>query len=144
MNIVLNVNTLNAIPMNQTWAYSNLDRNASLEGGGNWVGEAGLFHYRLLAYISSLYDGVRLADIGTSTGGSAFALGVNEKNSVYSLDLIHHRHSKEERINNIQFVVGDFHQPEIMDEITKAEFICLDIQHGGPDEHDFYGELVRR
>jgi hypothetical protein len=69
---------------------------------------------------------------------------VNEKNSVYSLDLIHHRHSKEEQINNIQFVGGDFHQPEIMDEIAKAEFICLDIQHEGPDEHDFYGELVRR
>ncbi len=144
MNIVLNLDTLNGMPMDQAWAYNNLDRNAYLEGGGNWAAPAGWYHYRLLAYIGGLYNGVRLADVGTSTGGSAFALAVNERNSVYSLDRVQCRHSTEEYVRNIHFVVDDFHKPEVMDEIAKAEFISFDIQHEGPDEHYFYNELIRR
>ena len=43
-------------------------------------------HYRLLSYISTLYNGVTILDIGTYKGCSALALSFNPSNKVVSFD----------------------------------------------------------
>lgn len=131
--------------MKDLWSYPHVNKNSyTLEGGSNFEGIAGMYHYRLMAYLSSLFNGVTIADVGTSSGGSAFALAANPSNRVYSLDRVNCRQNDPTEVGNVRFVVDDFYKPEIMDEVTKASLISLDIQHEGPDEIYFYKELISR
>lgn len=143
MKIVLNRDDLNSIPMTELWSYPYVNQ-AGLEGHGNFCGQVGYQHYRLLAHLSTLYNDKIIADVGTSSGGSALALAANKNNKVYSLDRVNCRGDAPSEIGNVKFVVDDFHKSEIMDEIVKADLIFLDIQHEGPDEIYFYEELIRR
>ena len=129
--------------MTELWSYPYVNQHG-LEGGGNFSNPAGFQHYRFLAYLSSIFNDITIADVGTSSGGSALALAANKTNKVYSLDRVNCRGNAPTEIENVKFVVDDFHKPEIMDEITKASLISLDIQHEGPDEIYFYNELINR
>src|SRR5205085_1807573 len=44
-------------------------------------------HYRLLAYLSTIYDDITIVDIGTKHGSSALALSYNIKNKIISFDI---------------------------------------------------------
>ena len=55
---------------------------------GFFFEDAGKEHYRLLSYISSLYEDSILIDIGTYQGFSALALGYNQSNKVLSYDIV--------------------------------------------------------
>ena len=45
-----------------------------------FFGDCGRQHYNLLAYISTLYNGIDIFDIGTHRGSSALALSYNHNN----------------------------------------------------------------
>jgi len=98
--------------------------------------DAGLEHYRLLVYISQLYKGVTLLDIGSYQGSSAIALSFNKKNKVISYDLVHQPEIADIKIPNIKFIKGDV----LKDEIT-APFIILDTYHDGTFEQHFVNHL---
>lgn len=100
--------------------------------------DAGLEHYRLLAYISKLYNGVTLLDIGSYQGSSAIALSFNKKNKVISYDIDQQPEIVEITIPNIKFIKGNV----LKDEIT-APFILLDTYHDGTFEQDFVDHLVK-
>lgn len=100
--------------------------------------DAGLEHYRLLAYISKLYNGVTLLDIGSYQGSSAIALSFNKKNKVISYDINQQPEIDEINIPNIKFIKGNV----LKDEIT-ASFILLDTYHDGTFEQDFVNHLVK-
>lgn len=105
---------------------------------------SGKEHYRLLTYIASVYNDVTLADIGTNHGASALALSTNPNNFVYSLDVVNVR-SGEPTLSNTQFEVGNFlYSNDIMDKISSAKFIMLDIDHEYHNEIQFYDILCRR
>ena len=98
--------------------------------------DAGLEHYRLLVYISQLYKGVTLLDIGSYQGSSAIALSFNKKNKVISYDIVHQPEIADIKIPNIKFIKGDV----LKDEIT-APFIILDTYHDGTFEQKFVNHL---
>ena len=100
--------------------------------------DAGLEHYRLLAFISKLYNGVNLLDIGSYQGSSAIALSFNKKNKVISYDIEHQPEIADIKIPNIQFIKGNV----LKDEIT-APFILLDTYHDGTFEQEFVDHLLK-
>ena len=100
--------------------------------------DAGLEHYRLLAYISTLYNGVTLLDIGSYQGSSAIALSFNKKNKVISYDIKHQPEKADIKIPNIQFIKGNV----LMHEIA-SPFIMLDTYHDGEFEQKFADHLLK-
>jgi len=98
--------------------------------------EAGQEHYRLLAYISTLFNNQVLLDIGTFKGDSARALSYNKSNFVNSVDIAKN-HLFYERI---EFMVGNIlNHPDL---ILSARFILLDTYHNGDFEQEFMDKLI--
>ena len=96
-------------------------------------------HYRLLAYLSTLFLTETLIDIGTYKGYSALALAYNSANRVVSYDIADHRsmHASGE-IENIEFRIGDVLSDE---RLLRAPLIFLDIGHDGKSERRIYDFL---
>lgn len=98
-------------------------------------------HYRLLAYLSSLYKQQSLFDVGTLKGYSALALSYNPANRVVSYDLedlkeLHHR----EALTTIEYRLGNvFEDPRLL----TAHLILLDTYHDGTFEAQFYNHLKK-
>jgi hypothetical protein len=100
--------------------------------------DAGLEHYRLLTYISTLYNGVSLLDIGSYQGSSAIALSFNKKNKVISYDIEHQPEIADIKIPNIQFIKGNVLKHKIA-----SPFIMLDTYHDGEFEQEFVDHLLK-
>jgi len=96
-------------------------------------------HYRLLAYLSTLFAGETLIDIGTYKGYSALALAFNPANLVVSYDIADQRrmHTSKE-LDNIEFRIGD-----ILSDVRllHAPLIFIDIDHNGASERRIYNFL---
>jgi hypothetical protein len=93
---------------------------------------AGDEHYRLLAYISTLFKGKTLLDIGTYKGDSAAALTYSGKNKVISFDL----NDSLENVNpNVEYKIANI--LDYPDLVIKAPFILLDTFHEGDFEMEF-------
>jgi hypothetical protein len=80
--MILNLDKINTIDLRE------LVRIAPDEDRHNFDKEAGQEHYRLLSYISMLYNTSLFADIGTRFGSSAIALSYNPNNIVHTFDII--------------------------------------------------------
>jgi predicted O-methyltransferase YrrM len=111
--------------------------------------ESGKEHYRLLCYISKLYENQTFIDIGTWVGDSALALSHNKNNNVISFDIVRQKRNTqgvlidvEQLINddNIKFLIGDATKYGD-EEILKSPFIMLDTAHDGIFENEFYNYL---
>ncbi|MFZ1987127.1 MAG: class I SAM-dependent methyltransferase [Desulfatitalea sp.] len=96
-------------------------------------------HYRLLAYLSTLYKKQTIFDVGTLKGYSALALSYNPANQVVSYDLedlkeLHHR----EELTTIEYRIGNvLEDPRLL----TAHLILLDTYHDGTFEAKFYNHL---
>lgn len=112
-----------------------------------FFGPEGQQHYRLFAYLSTLYDNINIIDIGTHRGSSAAALSYNPSNQIYSFDI-------EDKVTNflirstknITFVIDDLFTIEGRNKweklILSSPLIILDIDpHNGLMEMDFYNYL---
>jgi hypothetical protein len=105
--------------------------------GQTWLHmEAGYEHYRLLAYISTLFKNKTLLDIGTYKGDSSTALTYSGKNKVISFDLKDHL----EYVNpNVKYNIGNI--LDFPDIVKSASFILLDTFHEGEFEMEFINFL---
>lgn len=108
--------------------------------------KSGKEHYRLLAYITSLYQGANLFDIGTYKGFSALALSKNKNNKVYSYDILNEPEieylTKYTNLStNIHFKIKDV----ILDRdiLLNSPFIILDTAHDGIYENIFIEFLIK-
>jgi hypothetical protein len=98
---------------------------------------SGKEHYRLLMYISSLYNNCVLYDVGTYQGFSSIALSYNKTNKVISYDIkkcipaypIKH---------NLKYCIGDVTE---LEDLNSTQFIFLDVNHDGSFENKFYNHL---
>lgn len=136
MKITLSVDSLNAINTAKNWS---LIPSYYREYYHKPAGEE---HYRLLMYLSKVYDGIQISDIGTHAGASAIALSTNPNNIVYSLDIQNIREINRP-LNNVTFEVGNFkEQDSLFENIVKSKFILLDIDHMYENEIYFYNKLV--
>ena len=105
--------------------------------------EAGLEHYRLLAFISNqLKDNSTIYDLGTYKGFSALALSANKNVNVITYDIV----DVENNINmthipNIKFVTKDAYLD--VDKFINSPVIMLDIDpHDGIQETNIINKLV--
>jgi len=101
-------------------------------------------HYILLAYLSSLFNGKHIIEIGTHVGESAIALSYNKNNIIYTFDIIDKVSQEKKQVDNIKFIIGDimtdYETREKWKEIIlSSAFIFLDVDpHNGFMEYDFY------
>ena len=109
---------------------------SEFKGVQHWFNlEAGQEHYRLLAYISTLFDNRILLDVGTFKGDSARALSYGD-NNVISFDLA----DDDLLVNGIDFRIGNIlDHPDL---IFSAPFILLDTYHNGDFEQEFMDKLI--
>ena len=115
MIITLNTNIINGINL------GNFRPLASYFG--NLCGQE---HYRLLCYLSSIFNGKLFVDIGTSHGDSALALASNRNNRVISFDIIKYNYTP---VSNCEYIIGNF---ELYGEKLLDSMIMLyDIPHSG-------------
>jgi hypothetical protein len=112
--------------------------------------ESGKEHYRLLCYISTLYNDITFIDIGTWVGSSALALGFNKNNKVISFDIVRQKRDTQGimvdvdgviKDDNIKFEIGNVleYNKEI---ILSSPFMMLDTKHDGVFEKEFYDFLI--
>jgi SAM-dependent methyltransferase len=100
-------------------------------------------HYKLLTYLTNLYNDITILDIGTNTGESAIALAQNKNNKVISYDIENKVIVKmTEEYSNIEHKIMDISNET--DEIIKsAKIIMFDIAHDGIQEKNFTDRLKR-
>jgi acetyltransferase-like isoleucine patch superfamily enzyme len=101
---------------------------------------AGVEHYKLLAYVSTLFENETLLDIGTYQAGSALALSFNEKNKVISYDLNSGTAWFNTKTKNIEYKIANILNNQ--DIIKKAPLIFLDVEHTGDFERILFETLV--
>ena len=99
--------------------------------------KSGQEHYRLLAYISKLFNKVTLYEIGTYRCVSAAALSSSMNNRVKSYDILKSL-PYNPILPGVQFIIGDATEDE---KLIKSNFIFLDVAHDGTYENKFYKHL---
>jgi hypothetical protein len=100
-------------------------------------------HYKLLTYISNLYNDITILDLGTNWGESALALAQNKTNTIITYDIVpHHDISFLKDYSNIDFRLMDIAN-ENESVIKSAKIIMLDIAHDGVQERNFTDMLSR-
>ena len=93
-------------------------------------------HYRLIAYLSTLFNDATVFDIGTNLGYSAVALSYNANNRVVSYDIVECKQmGHPEELTNIEYCIGDVLQDP---RLLSASLIMLDTNHDGAFEMEFY------
>ena len=82
------------------------------EDKAEFFGNSGNQHYRLLSYISTLFDNHNIIDIGSHRGYSALALSYNKSNTIYSFDIADNVRNNIKYVNNIQFIIDNVFENE--------------------------------
>lgn len=97
-------------------------------------------HYRLLAYLSTLYKQQTIFDVGTLKGYSALALSYNQANQVVSYDIEDLKELRHREELKIEYCIGNvLEDPRLL----KAHLILLDTYHDGTFEAQFYAHLKK-
>ncbi len=103
-------------------------------------GEAGVEHYKLLAWISMQFVGAKITEVGTLGGLGTIALSFNKKNKVTSYDLRSYKWGNQTPENAEKKIVHD----GWMDEVMESSLIFYDAAHEGKDETIFLNDLLQR
>ena len=94
--------------------------------------KSGQQEYRLYSYLSTLFNDIKILDIGTYNGRSAVALSHNENNKVISYNInddIKDLHHKIYNKSNIEFRIKN-----VLDDLDKeflkdVKIVLIDIDH---------------
>jgi hypothetical protein len=96
-------------------------------------------HYRLIAYLSTLFSHSDIFDIRTNLGYSALALSYNRMNRVISYDITECKElNHPDELTSIDYVIGEV---RLDDRLLGAPLIMLDTNHDGEFENQFYAFL---
>jgi predicted O-methyltransferase YrrM len=113
--------------------------------------EPGKEHYKLLAYLSSLFNNEIFIDLGTFRGFSALALAYNQSNKVFSFDIEKYtindktQYSPDNNYNTIFMIDNILENPSrYYDLIKKSKVIFLDVDpHDGIKEKEFLEIIIK-
>lgn len=114
-----------------------------------FFGDCGKEHYRLLSYLSTLFNNTTIIEIGTHKGKSSLALSYNETNTIHTFDIVELvTNTKIKSTTNIQFHIENLFEKDIQDKwvevILKSPFIFLDVDpHNGHMEFELYQYLEK-
>jgi len=100
-------------------------------------------HYRLLTYISQLYNNELIIDAGTCQGHSCLAFSQNKNNLVYTYDIYPKNLDYiTDKYSNVTKKILDINL-ELDDVFNSSKIILLDIDpHNGIIETNFYNRLL--
>lgn len=112
---------------------SEIQKNYFLDKSGNE-------HYRLLAYLSLKNFSDKIVDIGTFKGLSALSFSMNEKNQIYSFNIVDEL-DLNTFPNNISFFIDDVTKENFRENILTSKIIFLDTFHDGSFERNFMNYL---
>jgi hypothetical protein len=111
--------------------------------------KCGKQHYRLLAYLSTLFNNASIIDIKTQRGHSALALSYNETNTVHTFDIGNNVANTEIlKRPNISFhreddIFQDAGFNKWKETILNSKFIFVDVEpHNGHMEMELYNRLA--
>jgi hypothetical protein len=114
--------------------------------------EAGQQGYKLYAYLSHMFDDIKICELGTRYGTSAIMFSSNPKNQVDTYDI--RRCEKEPDIPNVKFHIKDMFLDENIVKLLeykiifvcvtdqRSTHICQDGDHAGVLEKKLYDFLV--
>lgn len=128
-NQELDIINLNSLISSQVLAHNSSYEFLSLPSGRA--------HYRLLSFISSLFDNCTIFDVGTLACRSAIALSTNKNNKVISYDVEQNLNTNPV-LKNVDFVLGDTTKDA---RLIESPLIMLDVNHDGLYEDVFYNHL---
>lgn len=140
LNKILNVSNTELNTMDSSYIndYSNKLRNAELNHDPYYFHmESGKEHYRLLMYISTLYNNETIFDIGTNKCMSALALSYNKLNKIKTFDIVKLL-PENPSVDNIEYILGDSTKDS---DLNNCPIIFLDVDHDGIYEDIFYDHL---
>jgi hypothetical protein len=118
-------------------------------GDSEWFyAEPGVESHRLLAYLSTLFEGQTIFDVGTHLGDSAHALAYNEKNRVLSFDVVDKVPLHRRKRQNVAYRLADLFDPATREkwkpQLLDSPLIFLDVDpHEGTREYEFVSWLRR-
>jgi hypothetical protein len=136
MNILNNILSVSNKTLNELDT-SHINQHALYHDSSYFHLESGREHYRLLMYVSSLYNNTILFDVGTNKCMSALGLSYNPSNIIKSYDVVKIL-PKNPNIKNVELILGD----STLDEnIKNSPFIFLDVDHDGKYENIIYNFL---
>ena len=99
--------------------------------------------FKLYAYLSKLFDGGIILDVGTEYGNSALALSHNENNTVISYNIVEEGASGIDK-KNIVWKIMDFRDDESID-YDAVRMICIDVDpHDGSQEIEMFKFLQEK
>jgi hypothetical protein len=116
-------------------------------GDSEWFyAKSGVEHHRLLAYLSTMFEGRTLVDIGTHQGDSALALAYNEANRVLSFDVVDKIPTRRRRRKNIAYHLANLFDPATREkwkkELLGSACVFVDVDpHEGVHELDLVSWL---
>jgi hypothetical protein len=97
--------------------------------------DAGIEHYKLLAYISSCYTGQTIYDIGTYKGTSSLAMSYSYNTKIISYDIVDFKTIRN-LPKNVEYRLGDF---RLDPQVLQSPFIFIDVDpHDGIQEQAFH------
>lgn len=99
-------------------------------------------HYRLLTFLSFLFNGSKIMDVGSLKGSSALALSTNQTNTVYSFD-ISNSLDLNNTPSNINFINDEVTNGKYDSLILESKIILLDTYHEGQYEKEFIKHLEK-
>lgn len=102
---------------------------------------SGREHYRLLSFISKLYNNEILCDIGTCNGCSAISLSEESTNIVKTFDIFDYKEPGVITKFNIEFYMKNLLNDNDNSVLKNTRFIMLDLNHDGVLENQFYSKL---
>jgi hypothetical protein len=111
--------------------------------GDDFYKDPGDQHYKLLAYLSTLFNDKHIVEIGTHLGESAIALSYNPNNLVYTFDILDKVSQDKKQVENIRFIIDDIMTNYESREkwktiVLSSAFIFLDVDpHNGFMEYEF-------
>jgi len=99
-------------------------------------------HYRLLVYLTNLYNEITIIDAGTNFGHSCLALAQNLNNKILTYDIVPKNLNFLNQYPNVSFKQMDINNES--EEILKStKIILLDIDpHDGIQETKFINHLI--
>ena len=139
-NKIINVSNTELNLLNSSYIndYSDKLKNAQLQHDPYYFHlESGKEHYRLLMYVSTLYNNEVIFDVGTNKCMSALALSYNKSNRVKTFDIIKLL-PENPTVDNIEYILGDSTKDI---DLEKCPVIFLDVDHDGIYEDIFYDRL---
>jgi predicted O-methyltransferase YrrM len=100
-------------------------------------------HYRLLSYLSTLYNNANIIEIGTHIGFSSLSLAYNKTNTIHTFDIFDKVDERIRQYSNIRFYQDDLFEPDTREQfrelILSCPFIFIDVDpHNGNMEYDMF------